>query len=99
MSRDSGRRKRKFESRDDGGVINRKIEAVLASNMPEDQKSAYIEQIARTDEAIVNRVSFAVYARIKGIRKSLQSGMVAFPKAQGVALASLEEWDEIYKSF
>lgn len=89
----------------DRGRIERKIEAILSSKMPANEKSEYIDNLvfdAKAEflaKADVNRVSFAVYAKIRKIKKSLLDGMVAFPKAQGVALASLEEWDEIYKSF
>lgn len=84
---------------DEGDAVKKKIEEILASRLPEKQKEEYIERLTAKKVENVNRVPFAVYAKIKKIKPNLISGMVAYPKANGVVLASLEEWDEIYKNF
>ena len=79
--------------------VKRKIEVITASQMPEEQKAEYIARLTPKQIENVNRVPLSVYAKIRKIRKVLLSGMVAYPKAQGIVLASLEEWDGIFKNF
>jgi len=82
-----------------GSVLEDKIKTIQESRMPEQQKAAYIEMLTPKNDENVNRIPFAVYVKIRKIRKTLMSGMIAFPAAKGVTVASLEEWDEIYKNF
>ena len=84
---------------DDKSDLEKKIETILKSKMPEDQKKAYIADLCPKEKEKVNRVSFSVYAKIRKIKKNLAGGMLAFPKAVGVKFASLKEWDEIFKDF
>lgn len=79
--------------------IESKAEAIRASKMPESQKREYLQQLGVIPKAEQRGVPFAVYAKIRKIAKSLHSAMVAYPKAKGISLASLEEWDEIFKNF
>jgi len=82
-----------------GSVLEDKIKTIQDSRMPESQKAEYIERLIPKKDENVNRIPFSVYVKIRKIRKALVSGMIAFPKAKGVTVASLEEWDEIYKNF
>lgn len=82
-----------------GNVLEDKIKTIQESRMPEEQKAEYIERLIPKKDENVNRIPFSVYVKIRKIRKALVSGMIAFPKAKGVTIASLEDWDEIYKNF
>ncbi len=91
------------ESRADATAfdLEKKIEAIKASAMPEKQKDAYIAELSgsKSDPTAVDRVPFTVWANSRNIRASVRVGMLAFPKAKGVASATFQEWDEIFKDF
>ena len=81
--------------------VERKIEQIRASAMTEKDKDAYISQLlgADVDPVDAHRVPFVVYANIKGIKNSIRTGMLAYPKAKGVSAATVSEWDQIFSDF
>ena len=82
-----------------GFDVEKKIEQIKNSSMPQSQKDEMIIRISAKNERRGNRISFKMYANIKNIREEIRSGMLALPKAKGVGLATLSEWDEIFKDF
>ena len=46
-----------------------------------------------------DKISFSVYARMRRLDSSLHKAMMLFPPAVGKEVASLIEWDEIFKNF
>jgi len=79
--------------------VETKIKKVEASKMPDDQKEEYIRKL-KSDAAPKGKlISFAVYANIKKISAKYHQPMKSYPSAKGVASATLEGWDEIYKNF
>ena len=97
--------KRKFERRvpkdsDPKDDMTKKVKTIIESRMPEEQKKIYLKQIgAVKEEDYEGKVSFGVYAKAKKIEISRHLAMKAYPKAKIVRLATLEEWDEIFKEF
>lgn len=81
--------------------VEKKIKEIEASKLPESEKKAYIARLTgnKSDPAAVNRVPFTVWANRRNIRQNIRVGMLAFPKAKGVANATFEEWDTIFKDF
>lgn len=92
--------KKKKEEEKTGFSVEKKIVAIEASKMPADQKRSYIDSlIGKPEMETKDVVTFSVYAKIRKIRKSFLSGMLAYPKAVGVKVATMKEWDEIFKGF
>lgn len=77
--------------------FDKKVEAINNSQMPEAQKAEYIRSLKPKVE--VQGIPFSVYAKVRKIEKSRLKAMLAYPKAKDVRLASLEDWDEIFKNF
>lgn len=75
-----------------------KAQEILDSNMPKWKKDEYLEQLGKVKQK-KSGIPFPVYAKIKKIPQHLHKAMLVFPKAKGVELASLEEWDQIFKNF
>ena len=83
-----------------GFSLEKKAKAILDSSMPEEQKTAYLKQIGWiVAPSSDGKVTFATYAKVRGIEKGRQSALMAYPKAKNIRLAALEEWDEIFKKF
>ena len=84
-----------------GFDVQKKIEEIKSSRLPDCEKEAYIERLTvkTPDAAEADRVPFSVYARIRGLAKSRMAGMVVYPKAAAVKAATVKEWDEIFKDF
>ena len=78
--------------------MDQKIQAINDSKMPEAQKHALLKEIGALPDKD-GGITFAVYAKIKGISKERHKAMMSFPKAVGVEKASVEEWNEIFKNF
>jgi hypothetical protein len=80
--------------------IEKKIAAINASAMPEAQKDALLKEIgAIKPEVLKGQVPFSIYAKIRKIKADKHQAYLAYPKAKSVRLASLEDWDEIFKGF
>jgi len=79
--------------------VEKKIDEIRKSKLPKAVKARYIEEVAGPVEPAGPKILFSVYARKKGIRKSMHAGMLAFPKAKGVRMATVQEWDAIFKGF
>lgn len=80
--------------------MTKKAQAIAESKMPEAQKIACLKEIgAIPEETLEGKVSFGVYAKVKKVEVSRHLAMKAYPKAKQVRLATLEEWDEIFKEF
>lgn len=81
--------------------VEKKIKEIMASNLPESEKAAYVARLTgnKSDPAAADRVPFTVWANRRSIRQNIRVGMLAFPKAKGVATATFEEWDTIFKDF
>jgi hypothetical protein len=75
-----------------------KIKAIKSSKMPDSQKQAYISEL-EGEKVEKKGVPYAVYAKVKGIPSDMQKAMLAFPKAKGIEVATLKQWDEIFKDF
>ena len=76
-----------------------KIEVIKASKMPDWQKQKLIEELEGSKEDLTGKIPFAVYAKIKKLGSSMQKAMLAYHGAKSIRLATLAEWDEIFKSF
>lgn len=80
--------------------VEKKIAEIKASNLPEAEKEAYIRRLTGdVSTGDGNRVPFTVYANIKKIGREKRAGMLATPKAKATSVATLGEWDEIFKDF
>jgi hypothetical protein len=81
-------------------VLEAKAQAILDSKMPEAQKMQYLKAIGWIKEpSDQGKVMFATYAKIRKIAKDRLSALEHYPKAKSVRLATLEEWDNIFKNF
>jgi hypothetical protein len=67
--------------------------------MPEKQKREYIAKLQGKVEDSSDKVPFHVYARIRKHDQHLHKAMQAYPAAKNIRLASLSQWDEIFKNF
>lgn len=77
-----------------------KAKAIMDSAMPEDQKMAYLREIgAVAKEDLTNKVGLDVYFTVKKIDRMCHGAMKVYPKAVGIRLATIEQWDEIFKDF
>lgn len=76
-----------------------KIDVIKASKMPDWQKKQMIDQLEKKDESLEGKVPFGIYAKIKKLGSGAQKAMLAYPEAKKVSLATLKEWDEIFKNF
>jgi hypothetical protein len=80
--------------------LEKKAQAILDSKMPEDQKQAYLKSIGWTKEPSHHgKVTFATYAKIRKVTKDRLSALAHYPQAKSVKMATLEEWDNIFKNF
>jgi hypothetical protein len=98
-------RKRDREGRDSEEVAQSpktvsKAEAIMASSMPESQKKEYLKQIGAVAEpSDAGKVPFHIFAKVKKVPPSRHKAMLVYPKARGISLATIEEWEQIFKSF
>ena len=76
-----------------------KIERIKASKMPSWQKKQLIERLQGVPEDSKGKIPFSVYAKIKKLPSGMQKAMLAYPEARKVSLATVEEWDLIFKNF
>jgi hypothetical protein len=87
------------KKKEDESGLDVKIRAIRESKMPIEQQEALLKEIGvKVDEA-PKGVPFSVYAQIKRIPKTIHKAMQLYPKAKNVSLASLEEWESIFKDF
>jgi hypothetical protein len=80
-------------------ALETKADAIRRSKMPESQKIQYLQEIGFLPKTEQKGVPFSVYAKVRKISKWHHSAMCAYPGAQGISLATLKEWDEIFKNF
>lgn len=78
--------------------VDAKIAKVEASKMPDSQKSELIKKL-KNESSTDSLISFSVYAQRKKIKAYLRDPMRSYPPAKGVASATFEGWEEIYKNF
>lgn len=78
--------------------VDKKIETIKASNMPEKQKEEYIRSLQGPGEKDEG-VTLGVYFRIKSIEKTKADAMKFYPKAVGVNVATISGWDKIFSDF
>lgn len=76
-----------------------KIDVIKASKMPDWQKKELIDKLEDKGEELEGRIPFGIYARIKKLGGSMQKAMIAYPAAKKISLATIEEWDLIFKNF
>lgn len=80
--------------------LEKKAQAIMDSKMPEEQKQAYLKSIGWTKEPSHHgKVTFMTYAKIRKVAKDRLSALSHYPQAKSVRLATLEEWDNIFKNF
>lgn len=81
--------------------VEKKIEEIRASNLPEQEKERYIRQLTGDKGPGENpdRVPFTVWANVRGIKENVRKGMLAHPKGKAQTSATFAEWDEIFKDF
>jgi hypothetical protein len=80
--------------------LEKKMEAIKTSKLPDKEKEAFIARLTASSKGEdVNAVTFDVYVRIKKVRPSLHPGMLAYPKVKGVKMATVQQWDEIFRNF
>lgn len=82
-------------------VVPSKADLIRNSKMPDAQKEACLREIGEIKDKPFNpnEVTFHVYATVRKIPVDMQKAMLVYPKANGVRLATLTEWDEIFKQF
>jgi hypothetical protein len=90
---------KKAEKKQEASWLDKKIEAIKKSAMPEEQKQALLVEIGAVKDVPQEGIPFHVYAKIKGIPEEKHKAHLAFPKAKDVRLASPVQWDEIFKGF
>lgn len=95
--------KKKFKREEhvpESSFLDNKIAAVNESAMPEAQKIALLKKIgAIKEDSTDGKVPFIIYAKIKKISVDQHKAMLAYPKAKGVSLAPINQWEEIFKEF
>ena len=80
--------------------IEKKAEVIRSSSMPEAQKESYLRKIgALAPDSNAGKVPFHVYAKLRKTERDRINAMRVYPKASLVRLATLKEWDEIFKDF
>ena len=79
--------------------IDSKIEKIKESSLPASQKREMIGKLLEKKNITQkgNRISFSVYANLKNIKDGIRPGMIAFAKQ--TKMATVQEWDEIFKDF
>lgn len=91
--------KRKQDERPNPEKID-KVQVIMNSSMPEEQKQAYLREIGvATKESMVGKVGLDVYFTAKKVDKMLHGAMRVYPGAKDIRLATIEEWDGIFKDF
>lgn len=91
--------KRKQEERPNPDKID-KVKAIMDSAMPEEQKQAYLREIGVTSkESLAGKVGLDVYFTAKKVDRMRHGAMRVYPGAKNVKLATIEEWDGIFKDF
>lgn len=91
--------KAKKEAVEGADWIEQKAQAIRDSKLPESQKHSMLKEIGAIKGEDVEEISFAVYAKTKGIPKDRHAAMKAYPAAKGVKSAPMAKWEEIFKSF
>lgn len=76
-----------------------KVEVIKASKMPDWQKKQLIDKLEDKAEDLEGKIPFNVYAKIKKLGGTMQKAMTAYPEAKKISLATIEEWDLIFKNF
>lgn len=76
-----------------------KIDVIKASKMPDWQKKELIDKLEDNGEELEGKIPFSIYARIKKLNTTMQKAMLAYPDAKKISLATIEEWDLIFKNF
>lgn len=82
-------------------VLKSKADAIRESKLPDSEKEKYLRQIGELkDEPFdPSKISIEVYATIKSVPVERVKAMKVYPTAIGVKLATLAEWNEIFKNF
>jgi hypothetical protein len=96
---DMGFERKKKEDFKEEDFLTKKLKAIKESKMPEEQKKAMLKELGVLCEAKKEGVPFSVFAKIKKIPKTMHKAMQLYPKAKNVSLASLQEWESIFKDF
>lgn len=100
LEKDKESRKREPARAPEAFSLEKKAKAIMDSKMPEEQKQAYLKSIGWTKEPSHHgKVTFATYAKIRKVAKDRLSALSHYPQAKSVRLATLEEWDNIFKNF
>lgn len=91
----------KFEKKGkrDEFSVQDKIKSIKESKMPEKQKEDLLKEMGLITEESPKGIPFNVFAQIKKIPSTMRKAMQLYPKAKNVSLASLEEWESIFKDF
>ena len=79
-----------------------KADAIRSSKMPEWQKREALISIGAIDapkDSLKGKVSFRVYVKVREVHERYHRAMLAYPKASGVSVASIQEWEKIFKGF
>lgn len=92
FSREAPDLKKKFSVED-------KVKTILDSAMPQYQKDAYVKSLTTNKKIVKDGISFGVYAKLRNIESVMSAGMKLYPKAVGVSLATLDQWDEIFRDY
>ena len=78
--------------------VEKKIEKVKNSKIPESEKEAYIERIlgeSKKEEGI----TFQVYSMKRDLKGAEKIGKEAMARSKGKLVLSLIEWDNLFKKF
>lgn len=103
MEDSSAAKKRTFKRGEEVGetsFLDKKIQAINESQMPEGQKIALLKELGVIkEESLEGKVPFVIFAKVNKISVDQHKAMLAYPKAKGVSLASIAEWNQIFKEF
>ena len=90
---------KKKEKKTEGFSFDEKVKAIQESKMPLKQKEELLKEIGVLKEDAPKGVTFTIYAQVKKITKTMHKAMQLYSEKKKVSLASLEEWESVFKDF
>jgi len=79
--------------------LDDKTKKILESKMPEKDKKDYLVRLGVIEKEKQSGVPFKIWAKVRKIPKHLHEAMMVHPKAKGLRVAELKQWDDIFKDF
>jgi len=80
--------------------LESKGKRIMESNLSDEEKTAYMIRLGlEKDSEPQSGITFSAYTVIRKIPRDMHEAMRLWPKAVGISLADLKQWDEIFKDF